>query len=280
MFKRIAEAIRTSYHQETLVERNTRMVPGAIYGTIATTIFVVTSSIINVIFFPDMHLGVDWIGLLIRWVQFGLALALAGVIVGWFTEDYMGIVGGGVVLTILVFVGNLVASLMGNGSASLTFQSFITTLPLIGVGVLLAGAIRVAINRHLHIKQQETREVRRKLYVQLFTIVFMVGLIPGIFSRFGLSSEMTLRTVNNSLQNAATDPLSEYRFPYAKLPALKNHLGMNYTLFAHTSVYEAGSLDITIRFEDGYTITCIVPTSIGEALTIQVCNEGTKITSP
>jgi len=58
-----------------------------------------------------LHLSVDWISLLTHWVEFSIALALAGAIVGWFKEEYMGIFGGGVVLTILVLVGNLVASL-------------------------------------------------------------------------------------------------------------------------------------------------------------------------
>jgi len=280
MFKRIAETIIKSYRQETLVERSMRMVPGAMYGTIATTVYVLVSSVINVIFFPDMHLGIDWIGLLNHWIEFGIALALAGVIVGWFTEEYMGIVGGGVVLTILILVGNLVASMIGSGSAALTLQSFFTALPLVGAGVLLAGAIRIVINRHLHIQQQETPEVRRKLFVQLIIIVFLVGLIPGVFSLLGRTSEYTMRALNENLQNFITDPLLEWRFPYAKVPALKDHFGMDYLLYPRPSVIEAGAMDITIRFKDGYTITCLVPTTSGEQLLLQVCNEGKKITSP
>ncbi|MCX6033451.1 MAG: hypothetical protein NTV38_00510 [Chloroflexi bacterium] len=64
MFKWIAETIIKSYRQETLAERGKRMMPGALYGAIATTVYVFVSSIINVIFFPDLHLGVDWIRLL------------------------------------------------------------------------------------------------------------------------------------------------------------------------------------------------------------------------
>jgi len=280
MFKRIAEAILKSYRQETLAERSRRMAPGAMYAAIAATVFVLVSSIINIFFFPDLHLAVDWVSLLTQWIEFGFALALAGAIVGWFTEEYMGIVGGGIVLTILILVGNLVASLMGGGSAALTAQSFLTALPLVGVGVLLAWAVRVAINRHLYIKQQEAPEVRRKLFVQLMVIVFLVGLIPGILSRFGLSSEYAIRTLNESLQNVATDPSLEVRFPLAKVPALKDHFGMGYTLYARTSASAAGALDITIRFEDGYTVTCLVPTASGYSTFLQVCNEGTKIVFP
>jgi hypothetical protein len=280
MFKRIAETIIKSYRQETLLERAKRMIPGALYAAIAATVFVLVSSIINFIFFPDLHLSIEWISLLTRLIEFGMALALAGVIVGWFTEEYMGIVGGGVVLTILILAGNLVASLMGSKSVTLTVQSFVTALPLIGVGILLAWAIRAAINRHLHIKQQESPKVRRRLFMQLTVIVLLVGLIPGVLSRFGLSSEYAIRTLNENLQNVATDPSLEVRFPIAKVPALKDHFGMDYTLYARTSAVAAGAMDITIHFEDGYTVTCLVPVESGYATYLQVCNEGTKIVSP
>ncbi|HEX7542024.1 MAG TPA: hypothetical protein VF352_07825 [Anaerolineales bacterium] len=55
---------------------------------------------------------------------------------------------------------------------------------------------------------------------------------------------------------------------------------MNYTLYARASAIEADSLDITIRFDDGYTVTSLVPTSSGDAMFLQACNEGTEITSP
>lgn len=280
MFKRIAEAIVKSFHQETLEERSRRMIPGAIYGGIATTVYVLVSSIINIFFFPDQHLAIDWIRVLTQWIEFGISMGLAGAIVGWFTEEYMGIVGGGVVITILLLVGNLVASLMGSESASLTLQSFFTALPLIGAGILLAGAIRATINRHMHIKQQGAKEMRRKQFLQLAIIMILVGLIPGVFSRFGLSTEYSIRSLNNSLQNFATDPNFEYRFPFSKVPALKDHLGMDYNLYARTSTNMVGTMDITIRFEDDYTVTCLVPTESGNDMYLEVCNEGTKIISP
>ena len=280
MFKRFTQEIVRFYRQETFAERSLRMVPGALYGTLVATVFVLASSVINILFFPGQHLGVDWVRFLIQWVEFGIALAAAGAIVGWFTEDYMGIVWGGVLLTALLLIGNLLASLADSGSAALTVQSFITAVPLVGAGILLTGAIRVAINRHLYVRQQEKAEIRRKLFVQLIIIVFLVGLIPGIFSRFGASSENAVSTLNNNLQNYATDKLFEWRYPFKQVPALRDHFGMNYTLYVRTSAYEVGSMDVTIRFEDGYTITCIVPTNSGNDMLLQTCNEGSSIKSP
>ncbi|HEX7542023.1 MAG TPA: hypothetical protein VF352_07820 [Anaerolineales bacterium] len=59
--------------------------------------------------------------------------------------------------------------------------------------------------------------------MQLTTIVFLVGLIPGVFSRFGYTSEYAIRTLNKGLQNFATDPFSQWRFTFSKVPALKDH---------------------------------------------------------
>ena len=280
MFKQIADAIKISYHQETPAERWKRMLPGVLYGALTATVFVWVSSFINLLFFPDLHLAVNWVSLLTSWVEFGVALALAGAIVGWFTETYSGIVWGGLVLTILQFVWNMIASLMGGGSAALTLQSFITFLPLIAASVLLAGAMRVAINRQIFVNRQEDPVIRQRLFAQLIGIVLVVGLIPGVFSRYGTSSEATLRSLNQNLQGYATDPYFQWRYPFAKFPALKDHFGQDYRLYVYLSTYEAGSMDVTIRFEDGYSITCLVPTDSGSGVFLQVCSEGTSLKTP
>jgi hypothetical protein len=75
--------------------------------------------------------------------------------------------------------------------------------------------------------------------------------------------------------------LNEWRFPYEKVPDLKDHLGMNYSLYARPSISMAGVMDITIRFEDGYTVTCIVPPTYGnDPMLLDVCNEGANIVFP
>ena len=281
MFKQIAEETIKYFRQETLAERSKRMAPGAMYCAIAVIVFGMVSPVINLLFFLDLHLAVDWIGLLTHWIEFGMALAMAGAIVGWFTEEYEGIVWGGVVLAVLILVENLVASLIGGGGAAMVGQSAMMALPLVGAGVLVAGVIRIAINRHLRVKQQENPGIRRRLFVQLTGIVCLIGLILGVFSLFGGSSEYTIRDLNENLQNYATDPLLEWRFPYEKVPALKAHFGMNYTLLARTSTSLTGFMDITIRFEDGYTVTCVVPPpTSNEPMLLDICNEGSQIAIP
>jgi hypothetical protein len=269
------------YRQETLAERASRMLLGAEYSVIAISGYLLVSVIINAIFYPDLHLSVDWYGFFIHWVEFGIAMTLAGAIVGWFTENYEGIVWGGVLLVVLLLLGNLVTSLIGKESATLVGQSLITAIPLIGIGILLAWAIRAAINRHLYAKRQAKPEIRWKLLRQLIILVILVGSIPGVLSLFGTSSVYTLRSLNTNIQNYSTDPLIESRFPYEKVPGLKDHFGMRYSLFVRPSTTMVGSMDITIRFTDGYAITCLVPQlDKNEKMVLDSCNEGIKTYSP
>jgi MFS family permease len=282
MITQIKTGILKYFQQETLAERIHRMLAGAIYCEIAATVYILVSSVINVIFFPGLHLAVYWIGLLTTWIEVGIALALAGAIVGWFTEDHEGIVWGGVVLAVLIFIGNLVVALISGRSATLMGQSiFLTAIPLIGAGILVAWVIRMAIKRHVQANQQKMAGDRRKQLVQLTLLVILVGLIVGVFSLFGTSSLSTLRSMNTTLQNYATDNLIDKRFPYDKVPALKSHFGMNYSLYVHLSTIMTGSMDITIHFEDGYNVTCLVPQlETNSQMLLDTCNEGTQVSSP
>jgi hypothetical protein len=282
MFKRIANGITRYLHQETPAERRKRMLPGAVYSATAIIVYLIVSSLINVIIFRDLHLAVDWIGLVLRCLEFGLIMAAAGAIVGWFTETQEGIVWGGVVLAVLILIGNMAASSFSGRGASLLGQSIIIViLPLVGAGILLAGAIRMAINRHVKVNQQQDPQIKRKLSIQLVALVCLVGLVVGVLSLFGNTSLNAVHSMNSSLQNYASDPLIEQRFPYEKLPGLKAHLGMGYSLYARTAYTTADSLEITIRFADGYTVSCVVPLmGNNEQMLLNTCNEGATIKSP
>jgi hypothetical protein len=282
MFKRIAESSYKFFSEESLSERSKRMIPGAIYAAIAASLYTVVSAVVNVIAYPDLHLAVNWGGLLIQLLGFALVLALAGVIVGWFSETYEGIVFGGIVIAVLLLAGNYIASLVTGRGATLMGQSILVTiLPLVIACMLLAAVIRVAINRHSYIKRQEKPGVRRKLSVQLVGTVALVGFVLGVFALYGTGFTTTLRALNKTMQNYATDPFIESRFPYDKVPGLKDHFGMDYSLYARTSNLIADAIEVTIHFKDGYSVTCLAPQTAGsEALLLDICNEGTSLRSP
>lgn len=280
MFQKIKESIQYSLREETTAQRMARMLPGALYGALVATVYILALSTVNVLTVPGLHLAVDWTRLLTYWIGYGIGLALAGVIVGWFTEDYVGVIGGGIVMTLLLLIGNFVLSLVTGGNANLVFQSVVTAVPLIGGAVLIAGGLRYVIIRHVHVMQAEQPRLRRSQLAGLVGIVFLVGLIPGAFSRYDLSTVDMLKALNSGLQNGNTDPGLAARFSSTQLPGLKAHFGEDYAIFPHPSIFSAGSLDITVRFSDGYAFSCVVSPDAGELTYFTTCNEGENAISP
>jgi hypothetical protein len=279
MLKWIRNVISKAAQEESFSERSVRILPGAVYGALVGSVYILVIYTINVIIYPNLHMAVDWSRLLSYWAGAGLGLALLGGIVGWFTESYMGIIGGGVILTVLILVGNVIVSLVNRSGSGSVAQAVITALPLVGAGVLIAGGLRMAINRHVHIKQDEPPKTRRKLLTQLFGIVFLVGFIPGLMARYDRGTTDIIRSLDDVLSQVATDPALKSRFSVEDIPALEPHFGQDYVIYPRISTESAGSLDLTIRFKDGYNFTCQVSTDSGANIYFTTCNEGKKILS-
>ena len=280
MMKWIRSIFSKALVEESLSARSERMLPGALYGLLAASAYILTSSLINVITYPGLHLAVDWPRLLSMWVGYSLALAAAGAIVGWFSESYMGVIGGGVVITAVVLVTNLIVALVSKSGAGSAAQAVVTALPLIGAGILVAGGLRLGINRHVHIKKDESPKVRKKLLAGLVAIVFLVGWVPGALARFDRGTADIVRSLNDVLSQVGTDSSLESRFSPNDIPALKPHFGQDFVVFPRISTESAGSLDLTIRFQDGYTFTCQVSIDSGANVYFNICNEGKKMQSP
>ncbi|MCX6053706.1 MAG: hypothetical protein NTZ74_02095 [Chloroflexi bacterium] len=277
MLKKIRSSILTSYYQESLASRLDRVKRGIFIGLLGSTVYVVASSTVNLISFPTLHLSMDGINLLTDWLGIGLAISAAGFLAAWPTEEYMGIVGGGVLMTMLVLIANTIAFLAGGENTQSFAQVLITTLPLVVVGVLLAWGLRWSINRHIQISKEESQTARRKSFTKLFAILFFVGLIPGIFSRYDQSIADTLSVLNERLESTDLVSSSKVRFPESVSATIEKHYGTSFVLIPHSSNLSIGAMNITIRFADGYSLACLVPTDGGLFLTLPMCNEGRNL---
>ena len=265
------ENLKKFYRQESWSKRSERMLPAAIYGALVATIYTLTFSFANVYTFPDLPLGLDWVRMLGMWVGFSALFALCGVIAGWFTEEYEGIVGGGVIITVVLAITLLMSS--GTQNSTGTAQSIITTLPLIGVAMLAAWGLRWVARIHLEIVHKEKSELRRKRLTRHILTVVLVGLIPGVLGRMDRPAERTIRQMHELLQAAPNDPEVWTRLPLRQVPALQDHFGVAYVLFPRQSALSVGTLDVAVRFDDGYTMTCSLPVAGGASFITQ-CNEG------
>lgn len=140
MMNFILRKFRNAMQQEDLSQRGERMLPAALYGALAASAFVLSNSLVNVYSFPNLPLGMDWLHLIGMWFGFSAAFGLAGAIAGWFTEEYQGIVAGGAIITALLAVAFYFQ--MGAEGGSVTLQSILMAVPLVGVSMLAAAALR------------------------------------------------------------------------------------------------------------------------------------------
>lgn len=257
------EYIKKIFKEETFAERRQRMVPAMLYGAFIGIIYTLTLSAINVLTFPNLPLGFDVGKVLLLMTGYALGFAIFGAVAAWFTEEYAGIVGGGVVITILLVILFLITT--NPTSNTLTTQSIITALPLIGVSMLVAWGLRWTARRHLDIRSIENPGQRARMLTRHILIIFLVGFIPGVLNRMDLPAQQTLTRLDELLQSAPKDPSVLPRLPLRQVPELKNHLGVDYLFYPSRSVLSAGSLDVIIRFADGFVMTCILPVNTGSS---------------
>ncbi|MBI5932732.1 MAG: hypothetical protein HY867_03405 [Chloroflexi bacterium] len=273
MFSKIIATIKTIFEEETLAHRSQRMIPAALYGALIASLYSLTLAFVNVYTFPSLPLGMDWGRTLTMWLGFGVAAALFGALAAWFTDDTSGAVGGGVTFTILLGIVFLLSS-DALTSAS-TFQSILMAATLVGVNMLAAGGLRWMANRHLEIQHDETAARRQRLTKHILTIA-LIGLVPGVFSRMDLNAQQTIGGLHELLQAAPADPSVLPRLPLKQVPELEKHLGVDYIIYARTSAFSAGALDVTVQFEDGFAMSCVLPTASGVSF-ITDCNEGNTV---
>ncbi len=206
MFRRITNPIRAFFLEETFQERSERMLPEAIIGAIAATAYVLTFSTINVISLPALHLSLDWTRMLTNLVIYDIVLALVGALAGWFTDDYMGAIGGGIVTILLYLVYNWILFRLTGGSTGRIVQLIITILPLLVGAMLVCGVFRFAVSRYLRVTQTEPSKKRASRLAGLIAIVIVVGMFPGLFSRFDQNAQNIILAMDERLEAVASDP--------------------------------------------------------------------------
>ena len=265
------ENLKRIYHQETPAERSQRMIPAALYGALIASAYVWALALVNVFTFPELPLGMDWGRVLGMWIGLSAGFAFFGAVAAWFTEDYAGIVGGGLIFTALLAIWFLLSARVQ--SSTITAQSIITTLPLAGVNMLGAWAIRWMAKRYITIQNEKDVSQRRRQLIRHSAIILLIGLVPGIFSRMDTPAHRTLGQLHELLQAAPNDPSVWPRLPLRQVPSLQDHLGVDYVLYARPSATAVSTLDVTVKFTDGYLMTCQLPISTSISF-ITECKEG------
>jgi hypothetical protein len=277
MFQRIREYLAREFDQESPQSRMQRVKYGIIMGFLGSLVYALSSAFINVISYPGLHLAVNWINILTTWIVVCLALILAGFIVGWPTEEVKAIVGGGIALTVVLLLANTIAFMVSTSARGSYFQVLVTSLPMVGVCVLAALALRQGINKLEKAKNEEDKSIQQKRFSKIIGLVILLGLIAGLFSRFDGTAVTMLKSLNERLQSTDISSSSKVRFPENVKTDVQSHFGEGYSLIVRSATATVGALDVTVRFDSGYTVTCQIPTATGTYIFMDSCSEGTKI---
>jgi hypothetical protein len=142
--------------------------------------------------------------------------------------------------------------------------------------MLAALGLRWAARRYVAIQQEQDASSRRKHLIQHIAILLFVGLFPGLIGRMDSPQEQTIRQLHELLQAAPKDQSLWSRLPLKQVPTLKDHFGVKYRIYAHQAATSVGSLAVTVRFTDGFVMTCDLPVST-QIKFITQCNEGDRV---
>jgi hypothetical protein len=277
MIQRIREYYEREFDQEPPKARLVRVRYGLVIGIIGAFAYALVSATVNVVSYPGLHLAVNWGSAVISWIVVSLALALAGFIVGWPTEEVKAIVGGGITLTIVLLLANTIAFLFGNSGGVSYFQVLVSSLPMIGICVLAALALRQGIHRIEGAKDEADKAARHKRFFRIIGLVVLLGIIGGFFNRLDNSPVTMLGTLNKRLQSTDITSASMVKFPENVLADVQKHYGEEYRIVVRSATATVGALDVTINFNSGYIITCQIPTSTGSYVFMDKCSEGNRV---
>jgi len=263
------EGLKKSFQDETLPERSLRMIPAVLCSVLIVSIYTWTFFLINIYTFPNLPLGMDWPRLFGMWFGFSAGLATLGAIATWFTEEHTGMVGGGIVFTLMMVVVFVFASNVGN---SPIFQALIMAVPLMGINMFGAWGLRRMSRQYREAVDLQDQNSRRKALAKFMRTTILLGLIPGMLGRMGSADVRALSQLHELLQAAPTDPTVWTRLPVRQVPSLPEHFGVPYVMYPRQSVFVAGALDVIVQFNDGFTLSCVLPTVSNTAF-ITLCND-------
>jgi hypothetical protein len=261
MFESISPVINT-YEEDTRPQKIRRALVGALYGLLAGTAFVLMSAFIDLLFYPDLPLGVDWSLVAVRWLLIGLGLALIGGLTCFFSETWAGLLAGAVAAGLLALTSALFFS--PTTAALKLIVLLFTLVPVAAMSLPIAWIFRRLAERHAHalqLKQPATG------IAGLVLIAVILGAGFGYFAKMSPSAVKAIRYLHENLQTIETSLKQELK----DLPGLHEHAGMEYKLFQKESDLSTEGYDVRAEYEDGYIVQCVVVVYPGSSPYLSSC---------
>lgn len=253
----LVNQFKTLAQQETPVERRKRMLPGAIYGLVIATSYGLVGGFVNQFSFSDLPVGVNWEYLLISALFFAVWLGIGGAFVNWFTQTEESLV-------ISLFVMSSIAL----AASWLTFEGPLPTqlgkivllaLPVLAISLLMTLMLRWLGVKHAEALEKEPESRRRQIRA-LLVIALLIGSGTGsALTRWPTATQRAVRYIHENIQTLIANPSdSETLFLVRDVPEIVGHLDSPYTVRGKPSGQSVVAVEVTIDFEDGYRMACVL----------------------
>ena len=246
-----------------------RVLFAAVSGFIAGTIAALLSSFINTWLFPDLPLYLEGADIFFAWVLWAvLGGVLAGVAAfspeGW-KSILLSALSMAVTILILNFTQNSESILLN------LIVLFGASAPFTVIMIPLAFLFFWLARRFVQAISLKSR-ARLKIFLVNFIIILVLGAIPGVYAKMNTKAERGVRIIHEILLDAAqsSSPDAVHK-SLLKAEDFADHKDQPYTLSQVSSVNSTEGVDVTVHYDDGYTILCTVVLYPGSTPSVFPC---------
>jgi len=233
------------------LEKRQRILYAVLCGFVAGTSAALASSFVNLVLYPDLPIYISWPQVLGVWALWtGAGAALAGV-AAISSEGWSSILLSALLMAVTVLIVNFVQGIN---------NLFLNMLVLMGLALPFTAILTPVsyiffwlARRFMEARLLTGRERSRIVIVNVL-VILVVGLLPGLYSKFNGRAEKAVYMVHEMLQEGG----QFVPVPLTKTEGFIEHRDQSYTLSQEKSVFSTVGIDVTVHYDDGYEILCTV----------------------
>jgi hypothetical protein len=235
---------------------------GALYGLLMGTAFVVVMTLINRWLYPEIPFGVNWAQASILWALIGLGLALIGGVTCLIDEGLIGMLVGAALGGFLALGGTLLVAEAPTGMKWIVLV--FTLAPMAVFALPVVWVLRRLTKEHVHALSSKWKPA----YISFLILISLaLGAGSGYFTKISSRALQAMRLVNAGLQVDGEHQGANV----SQLAGWQEHSSMRYELFQQKSEFTTEGFDVRARYEDGYTVLCVVNAYPGYDPSIKGC---------
>lgn len=237
---------------------------GLLYGALLGAIYALVAQTIDLWLMNDVPLAVNWNQVIVFTITTAASGAALGLVSAAPHESWQGVLAGAVGIALW----GLLRSILLTGSM-ITLLLLPTLLPLVVLGLPIAGLMRWAVNWHTDNTQRSGFNWLRSQGVLLAGVV-AVAAFAGSWSQMPAYAQDGVRQVDRILQFAFSNPDKPLSVTLREVADIRAHLASRYVLVQRPVDSSATGIEVTVLFEDNYGISCV----IGQTGDTPICKPG------